>query len=167
MRLVILGAGGYGQTVADVARQSGRYEDILFLDDNAPAFGTCANFERFADHETVFYPAFGNNEIRMKWLNALRDAGCTIATLVHHTAYVSPTATLEPGTVVLSMAVINTNCAIHRGCIINCGAIIDHDCVLEEGVHVCLGAIVKAGNHIPRCMKIEAGQVIENRTYPL
>lgn len=26
MRLIILGAGGYGKTVADIARQSGKYE---------------------------------------------------------------------------------------------------------------------------------------------
>lgn len=40
-------------------------------------------------------------------------------------------------------------------------------CVIEEGVHICLGAIVKAENRISKCMKIEAGTVIENRTYPL
>lgn len=33
MRLIILGAGGYGKTVADIARQSGKYEQIYFLDD--------------------------------------------------------------------------------------------------------------------------------------
>ena len=31
MRLVILGAGGYGRTVADVAKQLG-YEDIIVRD---------------------------------------------------------------------------------------------------------------------------------------
>ena len=31
MRLIILGAGGYGKTVADIARQSGKYEQIFFL----------------------------------------------------------------------------------------------------------------------------------------
>ncbi len=37
MKLIILGAGGYGRTVADIARQSKRYSDILFLDDNSTA----------------------------------------------------------------------------------------------------------------------------------
>ena len=53
------------------------------------------------------------------------------------------------------------------GNIINCGAIVDHGCVLEEGAHVCLGAIVKAENRVPRCMKIEAGEIVANRTYPV
>ena len=88
-------------------------------------------------------------------------------TLLHRTAYVSPTAHIAPGTVVLPHATINTGCRIGLGCIVNCGAIIDHDCVLEEGVHICLGAIVKGENRIPRLMKVEAGEVITNKTYPL
>lgn len=35
MKLIILGAGGYGRTVADIARQSGKYTEVYFLDDNA------------------------------------------------------------------------------------------------------------------------------------
>ncbi len=60
---------------------------------------------------------------------------------------------------------MNTGCIIKSGCIINCGAIVDHGCTLEEGVHVCLGAIVKGENYLPRCMKVEAGTVIGNREY--
>lgn len=35
MRLIILGMGGYGRTIADVAEQTGMYEEIIFLDDQA------------------------------------------------------------------------------------------------------------------------------------
>ena len=170
MRLIILGAGGYGRTVADVAAQAGQFDEISFLDDNSTApdvVGKCAEFERFRDGQTAFYPAFGNNEGRLKWLYRLREAGCAIPTIIHPTAYVSPTAQVEPGAVILPHAVVNTNCVVKSGCIVNCGAIVDHGCVLEEGVHICLGAIVKAENRIPRCMKIEAGEVVQNRAYPL
>ena len=68
---------------------------------------------------------------------------------------------------VLPKAIIHTNVAVKCGCIINCGAIVDHGCVIEEGVHICFGAVVKAENRISKCMKIEVGTVIENRTYPL
>ena len=33
-RLMIVGAGGHGKVVADIATQNG-YSDIVFLDDNA------------------------------------------------------------------------------------------------------------------------------------
>ena len=170
MRLVILGAGGYGRTVAGVAAQMGRFEEIRFLDDHSDApdiMGACCDFAQMIGDNTAFYPAFGNNEARMDWLHRLMEAGCNVPTVIHPTAYVSPTARVMPGTVILPHAIVNTGCEIRTGCIVNCGAIIDHGCVLEEGVHVCLGAIVKAENHIPRCMKIEAGEVVQNRTYPL
>ncbi len=166
MRLVILGAGGYGRTVADVARQLG-YE-VIFLDDSSElAAGKCADFAQYIKEGTLFYPAFGNNEGRLNWLNRLKEQGCAIPTLIHPTAYVSPTAKILPGTVVLPHAVVNTDTVVESGCVINCGAIVDHGCVIEEGCHICLGAIVKGENRIPRCTKIEAGKVVANRTYPV
>lgn len=170
MKLVIIGAGGYGQTVCDVAEQSGKYEKILFLDDNKTAenvVGKCADFEKFIDGDTEIYPAFGNNEARNSFIEKLENLGAKIPVIVHKTAYVSPRAKLCNGTVVLPNALINTDTVVEKGCIINCGAIVDHGCVIEKGVHVCLGAIVKAENRIPAFMKVEAGQVIENRTYKL
>lgn len=170
MRLIIIGAGGYGRTVADLAGQSERYQQVAFLDDQSQApdvIGTCEAFAEFADGNTEMYPAFGNNELRLAWLDKLERAGIPVMTLVHPTAYVSPTARVNPGSVILPQAVVNTSCTVGSGCIINCGAIVDHGCWIEDGVHVCLGAIVKAENRIPRYMKIEAGMVVENRTYPL
>lgn len=170
MRLIILGAGGYGRTVADTAAQTGAYNEILFLDDNSLAedvISKCADYSDYADENTIFYPAFGNNEGRVVWLKRLSESGCKVATIVHPTAYVSPTVRMAEGNVVLPHAVVNTGCEVKSGCIINCGAIVDHGCILEEGVHICLGAIVKAENRISKCMKIEAGEIVANRTYPL
>jgi len=170
MRLIILGAGGYGRTAADAAAQTGRYDEILFLDDNATAedvIGKCADYADHADENTLFYPAFGNNEGRVSWLKRLSDSRCKAATIVHPAAYVSPTVQIAEGNVILPHAIVNTGCELKPGCIVNCGAIVDHGCILEEGVHVCLGAIVKAENRIPKCMKIEAGEIIANRTYPV
>lgn len=170
MRLIILGAGGYGCTVADIAAQTGKYDEIFFLDDisqKETVLGKCADYPAYADNNTEFYPAFGNNEGRVAWLEELKASGCRITRIVHPTAYVSPNAYIADGCVILPHAIVNTGCEVRAGCIVNCGAIVDHGCILEGGVHVCLGAIVKAENRIPRCMKIEAGAVIANRTYPV
>ena len=169
-KLLILGAGGYGKTVADVAAQLGQYARIAFLDDGASGenlLGTCEMVFAFLDGETDVYPAFGNNQVRMQWLHRLQEAGASIPTLVHPRAYVSPTATLGKGVTVLPMAVVNTGVTVKMGCIINIGALIDHDSVVEEGCHLAPGAIVKAENRIAAGSKIESGTVIENRQYPL
>ncbi len=169
-RLVLLGAGGYAKTLADVVSQMHSYDEVIFLDDNPSAKntrGVCADYIKFKSADTAMYPAFGNNEVRLKWLDILTQANIPLAGFIHPTAYVSPTAQLGPATVVLPKAVINTNCRLERGCIVNCAAVLDHDCILEEGVHLCIGALVKAENRLPAKLKVEAGQVILNRTYPL
>ena len=73
MQLIILGAGGYGHVIEDMAIQSEKYEDILFLDDNSQ--DKCSTFLQYKKEDTEFYPAFGNNAIRMEWLRRLEEKG--------------------------------------------------------------------------------------------
>lgn len=162
--LVILGAGGYGRTVQDLAEQLGY--TCTALDDSTPLH-PLSSFIDFVEEGVKFIPAFGNNEFRLSWCDRITQAGGKLATLIHPTAYVSPKATINPGTVILPHAIINTDVVINRGCIINLGAVIDHGCIIEEGVHICLGAIVKGENRIERLSKIEAGEVVERGQYPL
>ena len=163
-QLVILGSGGYGHTVADIAEQLGY--NILFLDDSLPGH-ELSSFSSYIDDQTEFILAFGNNEFRLSWCDRITQAGGKLATLIPPTAYVSPKATINPGTVILPHAIVNTDTLIERGCILNLGAIVDHGCIIEEGCHICIGAIVKGENHLPRCIKIEAGEVVERGQYPL
>lgn len=157
-KLVILGAGGYGRTVQDIARQL-NYTTIV-LDDADPVH-PLSTFQSYINSSTAFISAFGNSAFRLEWINRIEESGRQLATLIHPTAYVSPTATISPGTVVLPHAVVNTDVVVRKGCILNLGAIVDHGCILEEGVHICLGAIVKGENQIQKCSKIEAGEVVE------
>ena len=157
-RLVILGSGGYGRTVADVAHQL-NYSTIVL--DDADMVHPLSSFQSYINPSTSFIPAFGNNAFRMEWINRIEVSGGKVDTLIQPTAYVSPTAKINLGTVILPHAIINTDVVVGKGCIINLGAIVDHGCILEEGVHICLGAIVKGENRIEKCSKIEAGEVIE------
>ena len=92
--------------------------EILFLDDKSEdVVGKCEEFTLFADQNTVFYPAFGNNEFRLQWLDRLEKSGCAVANVVSPNAYISPTVNLDYGVVVLPGAIVNTNTKVGRGCI--------------------------------------------------
>lgn len=168
MRLIILGAGGHGRVVADLAEQTGRYDSVSFLDDNAKGsdvLGTCSDYIKFKSEDTEMYPAFGNNEARIKWENKLNQEGIRLAKIIHPLAYISPKAVIADGCVVMPYAIVNTGTVIQKACIINCGAIVDHNCILEEGCHIGPGAIVKGHNHLPQGMKVDSGEVIALQTY--
>ena len=152
-------------TVKDVAEQLG-YEIVALLDDKDKA-NPLSSFTNYIDGDTCFIPAFGNNEFRLEWVKKLQVAGARIVTLIHPRAYVSPKAQIDEGCVILPNAVINTGVEIKRGCIINIGALIDHGTIVEEGCHICLGAIVKGENRVARLMKIEAGEVIQTKYWPI
>lgn len=88
MKLVILGSGGYGHTVEDVALQLG-YDQIIFLDDSLPGY-LPNSFSSYISDDTVFITAFGNNKFRMEWIYKLQSAGVVLATLIHPSSYISP-----------------------------------------------------------------------------
>ncbi len=170
MRLIIIGAGGYGRVIAELAEQTEKYNSIFFLDDNSAdkrVIGRCDTYMKHIDADTEFYVAFGANEARLNWVNTLFENGAKVATIIHKSAYVSPSAKIDIGSAILPNAIVNTNTVINKGVIVNCGAVIDHDCIIGEGTHVCLNAVVKAENKIPSCIKVEAGMIIENRQYPI
>lgn len=168
MRLIILGAGGHGRVVADIARQTGRYEQIHFLDDyatGADVTGKCEDYLKFKDGDTEMYPAFGNNEARIQWENRIMEMGITLAKIVHPLAYVSPKAEVADGCVIMPYAIVNTGTKIGKACILNIGSLVDHDCVLEEGCHLAPGAIVKGENHLPKGTKVDSGEVVPLQFY--
>lgn len=165
-KLVIIGAGGYGQTVYDIAVQSKRYEKIIFLDDNSDlACGKCDEWVNYLD-ECDIYPAFGNNELRLDFIEKILKANGNIPTIIHKSAYVSPMAKIDVGCVIMPMAVVNTNAVIEKGCIINVSSVIDHGAIIEKGCHICLGAVIKSENRIKELTKVQAGEVIADKIYP-
>lgn len=160
-RIVILGSGGYGRTVYDVAEQLGYSITVL---DDCDREHPLDSFSLYIKNDVEFIPAFGNNEFRLGWLERIEKAGGKPATLVHPSAYVSPRAHVSEGCVILPGAIINTGTRIGKGCIINLGATLDHDVIIEDGVHLCVRCIIKGENRISRCEKIEAGEIIERAT---
>lgn len=168
MRLIIVGSGGHGKVVADLAEQTGRYDAIYFLDDNCEdsyVLGKCSEFEQFNTPDTEMYPAFGNHVGRVQWEHKMEDAGIKLAKIIHPFAYVSPKAHIADGCVIMPYAVINTGTVLNKACIVNIGALVDHDCILDEGCHIAPGGIVKGENHLPKGTKVDSGEVVPLRFY--
>ena len=160
-KLLLLGAGGYGRTVAEA--MGGQFGGVAFLDDGvrgSGVLGVCADYIGLAKTYTYAYPAFGDNQLRGAWLNRLEEAGYILPRLVHPSAYVSPSALVEDGAAVLPLACVGAHTVVRRGAIVNMGAIADHDCSLGFCVHLAPGAVVKAGCLVPPMTKVDSGAVI-------
>ena len=179
MRLVILGAGGHGNAIYDAAFVNGNYDEIIFLDDHygedckvisygptktkCHLSGKCSDYKKFIDDNTEIYPAFGNNEVRLKWQKEIKNNGGKLPTIISKFAFVSRSAVICEGTVVLPEAFIGAGSYISNCCIINAASIIDHGCFIEEGVHINVGAVVMGENTVPRLSVIEADKIVKRR----
>lgn len=145
--LLILGAGGLGEEVAEIARMSGMYSRIAFLDDshkdNMQIEGTISEAERLVTKFPFAICAIGHNETRLRMHRRLQELGYKIPTLVHANACVSPAALLGDGCIVRAGAVISSGVQIADACLINIHASIDHGCVIGEGSHIPMGCVVR------------------------
>jgi sugar O-acyltransferase (sialic acid O-acetyltransferase NeuD family) len=155
-RLLILGGGGHGKVVAEAAVGSGRWTDIAFLDGRFPTLsrvlewpviGSDTEARRFLPKYPEVAVAIGDNRLRLELVKSLESWGFKLPPIEHPTAWLSPSARLGNGTVLVGSAVVNASASLGRACIVNTSATVDHDCSLADGVHVSPGAHI-GGNTI-------------------
>lgn len=84
------------------------------------------------------------------------------AVVVHSSAWVSPTATVEEGTVIMAGAVVQTGARIGTHCVINTGAIVEHDAVLGEHAQLAPGATLGGAVRIGASAYVGLGAVVRD-----
>lgn len=155
--------------IAETAQILGDWSKIVFLDDALDAEKNNAHhvigrFDEVANFVGAFtdaLPVVGNNQLRMDMLRRLKVLGFTIPKVIHPRAYVSPSAMLGIGCIVLPGAMVSTNARLGDGCLVNMGALVDHDCVLEEGVHLGMGSIVRNGYRVKALASVQPNILLE------
>lgn len=150
-RVLIIGAGGHAQVIADLilclAHTGIDLELIGFVDDNTalrgkiilgqPVLGTTADLREFP-HEAVVV-GIGDNAARAQVFDRLKQAGERLISVIHPRAILAEDVVVGAGTVVFAGAVINTGSMIGSNVIVNTGATIDHHARIGSHVHVAPG----------------------------
>jgi sugar O-acyltransferase (sialic acid O-acetyltransferase NeuD family) len=190
MRVLILGAGGHAQVVADIllrAQQTGASAyPIGFLDDNPaligttimglPVLGTIAQLDKI-EHDAVIV-AIGDNRTRARLFELVRARGENIANAIHPTAVLTTDVHLGHGVMICAGVVVNTGTVIGDNVILNTGCTVDHhnhignhahiapgvhlggNVTIGEGALVGIGAVVIPQRTIGAWSVIGAGSVV-------
>lgn len=190
MRILLIGAGGHAQVVADAllrARDAGAdRQPIGYLDDNPsligqerlglPVLGTLYAVATIAHDALVI--AIGNNWVRKSLYLELQAQGYRFATVCHPRAIIAPDVKLGPGTVVFGGVVVNTGSTIGANVILNTGCTVDHhnhigdhahvapgvhlggDVQVGEGTLVGIGAIIMSQRSVGRWSTVGAGALV-------
>lgn len=153
MKLIIIGAGGHGQVVADIflAQQQRGPSDVTlvgFVDDDPtlhhtlvlglPVLGAIADLPAIA-HEAVIV-AIGHNPTRQMISQRLQQHGEPLAMAVHPSAVIGSGVSIGPGCMIGAGVVVNAGASIGAGVILNTGCTVEHHNRLGDYVHVAPGA---------------------------
>ena len=168
-KLLIIGAGGQGKVVADIAENMGCYDEIIFADSYTDK-KICVGFpvvtqDEITDsdyNECDVIIAIGNSHTRGKIVDEFRRRGCFFPTLIHPKAVVARSANVDEGTVIMAGAVVNPEARVGKFCIVNTSSSIDHDCVIGDFCHVSVGAHLAGTVTVGEHTWIGAGACVNN-----
>ena len=168
-KLLIIGAGGHGKVVADIALKMDRWKEIAFLDDNEDiktsmgieVIGKSADMYRYIKDYDIFV-AIGTNEMRKIIQEKLEIRGANIPVLIHPEAVIGREVEIGVGTVIMAGVVVNCCTTIGKGCIINTGATIDHDNLIEDYVHISPGVHTAGAVRIGKGTWLGIGSIVSN-----
>lgn len=153
MRVLIIGAGGHGQVVADIflSRQKSdavQVEPLGFLDDDpslhrqtflgVPVLGPIAQLSGI-EHEALIV-AIGNNRARQKVFQQLQAQGEQFVRAIHPTATIGAEVAIGTGTMICAGVVVNPASCLGRGVILNTGCTVDHHNHIGDHAHIGPGA---------------------------
>lgn len=165
-KLLIIGAGGHGRSVAEAALESNKWSEIHFADDSVdkvqhvnglPVVGRLNSYMHLDTEYDGVIVAIGNNAVRAGILHDCIKLNLPVVSIIHPRAYVSRSAEIGDGTSILAGATVGANAKVGMGCVINCNSCIDHDCVLDDYVHLGVGVHLAGGVVIGRSSVLQAG----------
>ncbi|ROT33186.1 acetyltransferase [Micromonospora sp. HM5-17] len=176
--LVIVGCGGHGRELLDIARAGNatetgpRWRVLGFVDDRpselnrkrlhrleVPFLGTI-EWLREAPPETHVALGIGDPRVRRAVGQRIDGYGLPVATLVHPDATVGPDLVAGDGLVVFAGARVTTNVTLGRHVHLNQNSTVAHDCVLGDYVSVNPLAAVSGDCRLESGVLIGAGAVV-------
>jgi sugar O-acyltransferase (sialic acid O-acetyltransferase NeuD family) len=141
--IAILGAGGHGKVIGDIAFLNG-FSKIDFFDDNYldvknfpfKVIGKLDEFEKLHHKYSFWFISIGDNSVRKKIFLRFRKLKKNLINLIHPSSIISQFSKIDRGVSIMANVVINAGSKIKTGAIINSSASIDHDCNIGEFAHI-------------------------------
>lgn len=165
-RLLILGAGGHGRAVADLAEACGwtvagftdrpaARADVLGSDDDLQALARSGRID-------AGVVGVGNTALRRRaeLFHRLRETALAVPPLVHPRATLSGTSRVGAGSVVFPAVVLGAGVTVGNNVVLYSAAVAEHDCRIADHVYVSPGAILSGAVTVEIGAFVGAGAVV-------
>jgi sugar O-acyltransferase (sialic acid O-acetyltransferase NeuD family) len=149
-RVVIIGAGGHAQEVADIIRHQPheQIELVGFVIDQEylnspqrlfPILGDWSWFDGADRDELSVVCAVGEPAARKKMVERADSKGLSFARVISPLSYVSPDASVAAGSMIFPNAVISADVSLGAHTVINTGTTVSHETAIESYATICPG----------------------------
>lgn len=157
MKLAIYGTGGAGREIHELALEiqahAQRWDEVFFIDDSRDGETTQGarvwSFSHVVKEcltpELEIAIAVGEPSVRKLLYLKTQDSNFRLATLVHPSSYVSPTAKIASGSIVRRDCLISCNAELGINVDIQYKVLLGHDSFIGSHSEIC-SAVVIAGD---------------------
>jgi sugar O-acyltransferase (sialic acid O-acetyltransferase NeuD family) len=179
-KLILIGGGGHCKSCVDVIQAEGRFDIAGIVESTGYQLPV-------AGHQVLGYPIIGTDEdlpglikeygnalitvgqiqnpaVRVKLFSLIRELGGTFPVIVSPNAYVSRTAMIGSGTIVMHHSVVNTEAVIGVNCILNTGSLVEHEASVGDHCHISTYAILNGQCRVGNRTFIGSRSVLSNNT---
>lgn len=141
--LIIIGAGGMGRTMYDMARESigyGTQYDIRgFIDDNTSALNNFANYppvvapiQGYKPKENEIFICSIGGVARKKCMEEIISKGGEFLTMIHSTARIGTNVQIGEGSIVGAFTTIGADAKVGKYNLIQSYTVIGHDSIIGD-----------------------------------
>ncbi len=171
--LIIIGAGGMGRTMYDMARESrgfGTEYDIRgFIDDNIAALDDFANYppilapirEYQPKQDEIFICSIGGGS-RKKCVEGILSKGGSFLTMIHHTARIGTNVEIGEGTVIGAFTTLGADAKVGKYNLIQSYTVIGHDTQIGDWNRIDTHATLVGGTIVQNEVDIHTSAMISH-----
>ena len=166
---MVIGAGGHAKVVIEAIWAMDGFEIVGVIDPKpenpellgVPVLGGDEELPKLLiEGVTAAVVAIGANSTRQRIGHTLLAMGFTLPQIRHPSAFISPSATIAQGTVIMAMAIVGTLACVRDLAIINTGAIVEHDSEVGEAAHIAPGVVLAGRVRVGNRALVGAGTVV-------
>lgn len=173
--LIIVGAGGLGRTVYNIAICSRGYKidfeikgflefDINKLDGFEGYPPIIGNEDQYnIENNDVFVLGVGGNTIRRKIIQKLEEKGAVFYSLIHKTAYMETNTIIGDGTIMAANSYIGCDTIVGANCFIQNNAVIGHDVRIGNNCRIDCNSMLVGGTKVGNNATIHTSAVISHK----
>lgn len=152
-KIVLIGFGGHGESIADSIRKRGEYDIVGYTDKKPsesetlyPYLGNDDVLQHLLDsgieHAAICVGYLGDSEIRNILYDTAKRIGFCLPPIIDPTAILADNISVGEGSYIGKGTIVNAKSKIGKMCIINSGAVIEHENQVGDFTHIAVNAVM-------------------------